>query len=147
MTDVPTAFGRTVYGEIDAQANADPLGQAADWVGRLEPWFGACRSVAVVQRQVGLCAVAVVSAGHADDRAAIVHLASHRPTGVVDRVRIEGSRATLEIRDGMLRLSDGDGELDAGGMVLPAADPARAAILRKALTRALESGEVETNDG
>ncbi len=147
MHTLPTALGRTVYAEIDEEAGPDPLGQAARWLARLEPWFGGCRSVGVVARAVDGTTVTVVSAGHEADRSVVVHLASPRPAGVGPRWKIEGSAATLEAESGAVRLTAPGGALDAAGLTLPEADAGRAMKLNDALARALASKEVETVNG
>ena len=147
MTSLPTPLGRTVYGQIDLVANGDPLGQAAGWLSRLEPWFGPCNSVSVLARQAESCAVVVVSAGYDDDRAVIVHLASIRPNGFAEEIRIEGAEATLEIYGGRMRLTNDECELDADGIALPQADPKRSALLNDVLAKAMASKEVETING
>jgi hypothetical protein len=147
MNEMPQALGRTVYAEVDEEAEAVPLAQAARWLARMEPWFGPCRSVGVVGRTVGGIGVTVVSAGHDGDRAVVVHLAAPRPAGLGARLKVEGSEATLEVDHGVMRLTTRGGALDASGLALPEADPGRTTMLNDALAKALASRKVETLDG
>jgi hypothetical protein len=147
MSALPPIMGRAVYAEVDEDATGDPPQQAAAWLARMEPWFGPCRTVGVIRHALGPTEVTVVSAGHDADSAVVVHLASGRPPGIGSRVRVEGSAATLQIEGGKRRLSNKQAVLDPGGVALPDADPARAALLNKTLVRAMASREVEKIDG
>lgn len=147
MNGLPTEFGRPVYAEVDEHASQAPLRQAAAWLARLERWFGRCRTVAVARNRVASTEVTVVSAGNDGDGAITIHLASGRPPSIQDRVKIEGSKATLEISRTDIRYTTTGANLDPVGLVLPDADQARAEQLEQVLARSLASREVETVDG
>lgn len=143
---LPARLGRSVYAEADVGVADDPVGTAASWLARFEPWLGPCRSLGALRRELDGTGTLAISSGHDGDRATLVRVGWSRFASRGERWRVEGSAATL-LDDGTgPAFSDRQGPLD-DPPALPAPNPERARALAALIDRALRSGAVENAHG